>query len=131
MKATEVTITDYLSSHPLCRVRIKHPSLEQVEDAVRSLDGDQRSTMTIYVTDERYMLIGGGGNHYICEVFPETTRLLNLGVPEDSDQYVTVVVGQPGEYWQGECVPLHTVLQAARHFADTGEMDGSLLWSEL
>jgi hypothetical protein len=125
-----LNVQDYDSATPGCVINTANPSWQDIEEAIRSLDGKKRSNMGLDISEDRYMAIGGGNGEYICQVFPDMWRLLNPAVPKDSKQVKQLVVGQAGEYWAGECVPLELVLEAAKHYWQSGEIAESLIWEK-
>ena len=76
----------------------------------------------------------GGGNNGLYTVMidsPEYGAAQNLVDPSKSEKEVTLVVGgQSSGYPERMCVDLFRALQAARTFAETGQVDGSLSWEE-
>lgn len=109
-------------------------SWKSIEAAIRALDGDHRTLVVLGVDDAYpHMAIGGGrDNQYIVyatynnEVFHS---LIDLEKPEDR-MVQLIVGGQEGDYCANSCVDLHTALQAAKTFAESGTLDKSLVWQD-
>jgi len=123
-------ITDHASDFPFGEQRIDNPSVDQIEQAVRSLNGKLRSCLGLSIDEDHYLAIGGGGALYIVQFFPDMFRLINPDVPANSNRQICLVVDQRGWFSEKECVPLNLALQAARHYALTGQMDKDLSWEQ-
>ena len=112
---------------------IMNPTWEQIEAAIRALDGIQKTLVTIAAEDcEAHMGIGGGSGAFICYATRDNLTfdtLVNPSGHADRKQRV-IAGGQPGDYTEKHCVTLPAILRAAKAFAILGELDGSLEWDE-
>jgi hypothetical protein len=131
MIVKSLDLTDHASDFPFGEERINNPSVEQVEEAVRSLNGKSRSCLGLHIDEDHYLAVGGGGGgHYVVQFFPDMFRLINSNVSANSDREIRLVVDQKGWFSEKECVPTELALQAARHYALTGQMDKDLNWEQ-
>lgn len=110
---------------------IPNPSLDDVEAAVRALDG-MHNTMVVLGTDgPDHMAIGGGAGRYIVYT---TTDNLTFSVPTDpfaAEGTVTLVAGgEEGEYPARQTVDLDMALRASRTYARDGSQDPTLAWEQ-
>lgn len=130
MLVRTMTITDRRNFSPIeitC-----DPNWENISQGIESLDGDQRSTLALDISNNEYMGIGGGPTLYVCDVLAinGSFSLINPDVPDDDNSVIELVVGDLGEFYIWECVPLEYVLQVARHYAETGMVDETLPWQK-
>lgn len=116
-----------------------HPDWEQIEAAIRALDGDARTDVALRASNENpadtpHMMIGGGNDgRYIVYATYDGRRLFDLhrsdaGSPTDEEDMRVVAGGQEGIYHAREVVDLATALVAARAFALGGELASELNW---
>lgn len=110
---------------------VEKPSWNQIEKAIRELDGKNQTLVTLGINDDTYMSIGGGENKYIVTA---TFDNFNFYVSIDSaksQQIDTLVAGgQKGNYPANQCVDLLHCLLAARTFTEAGKLDDLLTWEE-
>ncbi len=106
------------------------PSLDEVEAAVRALDGATVTMITLEITEEHHMGIGGGkGGQYVVYMTKDNMRFWNLEDPSRGEEVVMLVCGgQEGDFQARRCVTLDAALRAARAFASTGEPAPDLPW---
>jgi hypothetical protein len=104
---------------------------EEVEAAIRELDGHCRTLVTLEAEDETHMAIGGGSSKYFVYVTFDNETFYYLVDPSKSDNSETLVVGgQEGVYPARSCVDLSTTLKAARGFAEFGKIEKSVVWEQ-
>jgi hypothetical protein len=104
---------------------------DTIEAAIRDLDGDRKTLVTLEAVDETHMAIGGGGDRYVVYVTFDNETFYYLIDPSKSDSSETIMVGgQEGLYAARSCVDLLTVLTAAREFAEVGKLEASVHWTE-
>lgn len=108
------------------------PTWCQIEQAIAALDG-KRKTMVLLSDRE-------GGNHHMGISGQWGGRLMAYATRDNIDFFSLIdssrsrtkrtlyVGGQDGEYEERRCVPLDWVLEAARSFAETGELNPTLNW---
>jgi hypothetical protein len=110
---------------------IENPSWNQVEKAIRELDGENQTLVTLGVNEDTYMSIGGGENKYIVTVTFDNFNFYILIDSTKSEQIETLVVGgQKANYPANQCVDLLHCLLAARTFIEVGKLDDLLTWEE-
>jgi Immunity protein Imm1 len=110
---------------------IENPSWSQIETAIRELDGESKTLITLGIDEDTYMSIGGGANKYIVTVTFDNSNFHVLIDSPKSEQIQTLVVGgQNGNYSANQCVDLLHCLLAARTFTESGKLDTLLTWQE-
>jgi len=111
-----------------------NPSWPEIESAVRQLDGVHRSIVIIGKDDPEidFMGIGGGaGGVYRCFVVTEEGKEVTLLNPDESSTQVRdIFMGQQTKISARECLPLPLVLEAARTYAQSSQMNPALIWQE-
>jgi Immunity protein Imm1 len=104
---------------------------EEIEAAIRGLDGHRRTLVTLEAEDETHMAIGGGNSSYFVYVTFDNENFYYLVDPSKSDDNELIVVGgQEGIYPARSCVDLNTTLKAARGFAEFGKIEKSVAWAQ-
>jgi hypothetical protein len=111
-------------------VRIECPKWDQIEEAIRRLDGWRKTLVVLSGDGVCHMAIGGGeGGKYVAYITFDNEAFFSLVDPSKPDGVDMQVVGaQQGDYPARMCVNLDTALKAARTYADTGQLDGSVHW---
>lgn len=109
---------------------VAQPTWEVVERAIRSLNGLDRTFVSL--SNERpdsHMGIGGGSGYFICYVTDDNLNFNNLIDPSNGLEMCSLVTGgQRGEFQARQCVTLEAVLDAASAYYKTGRRDESLVW---
>ncbi len=102
---------------------------DEVRSKIEALDGRSRTLVTLEGDDEVHMSIGGGAGRYVVYVtFDNEDFEYLVDRSRDGSEMESIVVGgQMGDYVGRLCVGLPIVLQAARLFGETGEVE-RLLW---
>ena len=100
----------------------------QIDEAIAALDGRSRTLVTLEGEGEVHMAIGGGDGRYVVYVTFDNEEFEYL---VDRSQvghgrFNLMVGGQMGDYLERWCVELPIVLQAARLFAETGQVERSV-----
>ena len=118
--------------------KVNSPTWEQIETAIREMDGSTQTAVTIAqsVESEESMLytltVGGGlSGQYTCSavlgVREEVSNLIDQ--KRFLDGQVTLPIGmQSFRISAREAVSIEMVLQAARVYAERGEIDPALKW---
>jgi Immunity protein Imm1 len=110
---------------------IENPNWNQIETAIRELDGKSKTLVTLGA-DDIYMSIGGGnsGKYVVTATFDNMNfyTLVDLSKPNQIEKLV--VGGQEGNYQAKMCIDLLRCLLAARTFAQSGKLDNLLTWEE-
>lgn len=111
---------------------IEKPSWNQIESAIRELDGKNKTLVTLGVNEDTYMMIEGGESRkYVVSVTFDNLSFHNLVALSKSDTTEKLVVGgQEGIYPAKICVDLLPCLLAARTFTEAGELDPLVSWQE-
>ncbi len=100
-----------------------------IELAIRSLDGQTKTLVTLETEGETHMSIGGGQGKYVVYATFDNETFYSLIDPSKSDQNESIVIGgQKGLYSTKSCVDLEIVLQSAKKFAESGKMLNSAVW---
>jgi hypothetical protein len=116
------------------KVDAENPTWDQVDAAIRALDGAARNDLYFHVRRddlETYLAVGGGNGRYIVtgaienETFPTV-----ISGPESAQPRVHLMVGgQMGDYPHNYILTLDTTLRAVHSFVDTCKFGGGgVLW---
>jgi immunity protein Imm1 of predicted polymorphic toxin system len=107
------------------------PSRQQIEAAIRALDGKRRTMVTLGGDGESHLTVGGGSpNRYVVYMTFDNMEFLNLMSHDRADKTVTLFVGgQDGPFPDNTVVDITLALRAAKAFAETGQPDPSCKWS--
>jgi hypothetical protein len=129
MYATALS-TDYWQGVRCDGSDIANPSPEDIEAAIKALDGKHRSTVTIRGNDVAHLAVGGGtGGQYVVYATFDNTRFFTLMSAEQSESKVLLLIGgQEGGYPNSIVVNLPLAMAAAKSFAETGQIDPTLQW---
>ena len=103
---------------------IKKPTWNQIETAIRELNGKNKTLVTLGADEETYMSIGGGAGKYVVTATFDNFDfyiLVNLLKPDNQIEKL-VVGGQQGNYSAKMCVDLLPCLLAARTFVESGKL---------
>ena len=105
-------------------VTVQNPTLQQVTDAVETLDGRQRTEVILSGEKRELTISGGNDGRYIAFISVNGDEafynLINAaGSPDGELRLVTG--GQVATYPSRVVVPLADVLSAASSFYETGE----------
>lgn len=105
---------------------------EAIETAIRELDGQRKTLVTLETDDETHLVIGGGNeNHYIVYATFDNEEFYSLLDRARSGTDKAIVVGgQTGIYPAKFCVELDRAIQAAKTFALTGKLEPALTWEK-
>jgi hypothetical protein len=104
---------------------------DEVESAIRGLDGHRRTLVTLEAENETHMAIGGGNSKYFVYVTFDNENFHYLVDPSKSDSSETLVVGgQEGRYPARSCVDLNATLKAAKEFVELGKIEESFVWEQ-
>ncbi len=102
---------------------------EEIEAAIKELDGYRKTLVTLEAEGEMHMAIGGGTGKYLVYVTSDNETFNYLTNPAKSEKAETLVVGgQEGIYPAKWCVDLTTTLKAAKSFAELGTIERSVVW---
>jgi hypothetical protein len=111
--------------------QILEPTWAQVDEAIRALNGQDKSMVMLDAGLEvPHMCIGGGDGRYIAYVTYDNLVFFNLTDPSLDDSMCSLIAGgQRGDYPGRQCVDLPLVLRAAQTFAKSGKHEPSLRWT--
>ena len=122
--------------------KVAHPTWEQIEAAIRRLDGREYPILSLWASDdpalqmvdefsERLEVLGGAGAYWVAGTFGgyfQRQQLDPAGGAEEVELY-------PRQIEQGFGAPvrhvtrdLDLVLRVARYYAERGEFDPSVSW---
>jgi Immunity protein Imm1 len=109
---------------------IENPNWTEIKTAISELDGDSKTLVTIAIDDEKYLTIGGGkSGQYVVAVTFDNITFYNLVNPRKSPAIQKLIIGgQLGNYPEQVCTDFPSVILATKTFAETGEMERSLIW---
>jgi hypothetical protein len=109
-------------------IRQQLPTWEDVERAVRRLDGTKFTEVNLADSENTALLICGGyGGRYTCERMHYDDNYLLLDPRLADDPPVEIMDdgdGYPGSW----TVDLEMAVKAARVFFETGQLDSSMQW---
>jgi immunity protein Imm1 of predicted polymorphic toxin system len=111
-----------------------NPSWNDIETAIRGLDGQTRTMVVLGIGNPvPHMGIGGGTNgQYILYETPDNLTFHNLINPNADQSKVRLIAGgQESEYRAKLCVGLAEVLRAAKSYAESGQLDPTLNWEHV
>lgn len=122
--------------------RVTDPSWDQIESAIRRLDGRERPILFLWASDdptlqmvdefsERLEVLGGAGVYWLAGTFGGYFQRVLLDSAAGSEE----VELYPPRIEQGFAAParhvtreVEHVLRAARHYAECGGFEPSLSW---
>jgi hypothetical protein len=114
-----------------------NPCWDDIERAIRRLDGDRRSTVllgngpTVGDAGGHCLGIGGGGDgFYFCSLQEDEGEFVLTDPSRPTETTRRMLVGQASDHSERQCVDLAMVLKAARTFAESGQRDRSLVWDD-
>jgi hypothetical protein len=110
---------------------LENPTWQDIETAIRRLDGDRCSLLILGIGDPvPHMGIGGGHEgKYIVYATPDHQIFHNLINPNAAPgKSFLVAGGQLGDYANRQCIDLTVTLRAAKTYAESGQLDTSLIW---
>lgn len=130
MFIAQFSIEDWLGNQNRSCVE-QAQSWQEIEAAIREMDGHNKTLVTLETEGETHMAVGGGTGKYVVYVTFDNESFHYLVDPSKSDMDETVTVGgQEGVYPAKSCVDLNTTLKAAKTFAELGAMDKSVIWEK-
>ena len=107
-------------------------SLQEFEDAVRTLDGERYTLLIVELAPGKTLTVGGGPRHFVVEVEESGAERWALVDSTRGEQppIVLVVGGQLVDYPARLCVGIDVVLKALRAFVtNDGTRRPDLSWS--
>jgi hypothetical protein len=125
MIVEELQADDYGGGGETIRKRL--PTWEDVERAVRRLDGSRFAEVNLADSENTGMVIFGGyGDRYLCHrmQFEDNYLLLDPRLADDPPVRITDDDDYPGSW----TVDLQMALKAARVFFESGRLDSSMQW---
>jgi len=122
--------------------KVTAPSWHMIEDAIRRLDQERFPFVWLWASEddreqeidgynEVLEIMGGDGVYWVAGTFGEYFQR-RLDNPELGESRVEVCTGECsfGDAERYICRNVEVALQAARYYADHGDFDPSLRWSE-
>jgi hypothetical protein len=111
---------------------LDYPVWNDVDKAIRSLDGNSRDQVILIIDEGHSLLIGGGENGvYCCETELPHGQFILADPSKSKEKTVTIMSGQPGEYVESHTVDMNAILGAAKRFFDHGDNLMSLTWERI
>jgi len=111
---------------------LENPDWTDIESAIRRLDGDSCSLLILGIgpASVPHMAIGGGDQgRYIVYATADNVVFHTLINPQAPPGKCLIVAGgERGDYDLQLCVGLTEALQAARTYAESGQLDSTLKW---
>ncbi len=106
-------------------------TIQDVEAAVRGLDGARRTLIRIELPSGQALTVGGGPDRFVAEVAEsDTIRWATVDLTQGDDPVDLVVGGQLAGYPARVCVTKQTALDAVRTFVQqNGLRNPNLSWS--
>jgi len=106
-------------------------TIQDVEAAVRGLDGDQRTLILVELGSGQTLTIGGGPDRFVAEVTEsDTERWATIDPTQGNEPVDLVVGGQLVDYPARVCVSREIVLDAVRAFVQAnGQRSPNVTWS--
>jgi hypothetical protein len=111
---------------------VSAPSWNQIETAIRALDGKRRTMVILGGDGESHLAIGGGSsNCFVVYMTFDNMHFFNLLSRDRADKTATLFVGgQHSQFPDNTVVDIALALRAAKTFAETGQPDPSCMWSK-
>lgn len=94
------------------------PSWSDLETAIRSMDGKHRTEIGLFVCEDTFLQVSGGGNCYVCSVRTGGKLHVLYDPDRSAEETSYVVAGQGSDYLLNECFTVTIVLEVARWFWD-------------
>ena len=117
---------------------IEDPSWDDIEEALNLMDGSYRTYLGLYKEEEPtegdFLMVGGGVDkeQFVCSYFNEGEEYYVLNEQEkDPETVVNVPVGQMGAKKKKYVNPKGNILDAIKHFYETGDMDPEVKWQKI
>jgi hypothetical protein len=103
----------------------------EIETAIKELNGNHKTLVTLETEGESHMAVGGGEGKYIVYLTFDNEQFYHIIDPSKSDAEDSLVVGgQEGIYPAKFCVDIDAALKAAKIFAEQGVMEKSVVWEQ-
>jgi hypothetical protein len=110
--------------------RLQRPSWEIVERAIRSLDANRHTCVSLLGDNDCLFVVGGGAGRFVLSASPnEDTHLTALNLSAPLSQVELTIGGQTGIYMAQMVVDEAQAIQAARTFCESNTLEPSLTWS--
>ena len=108
------------------------PTWEMISEAIKALDGNVRTLVTVALEPLSRITIGGGGDNglYVVQANQDGERF-HLATRDDDTPASNVTIkagGQNGEFPARRCVALDTALRAAQTFVETRQLEPAIKW---
>ena len=106
------------------------PSWKDMEIAIRALNGEDRTLVTLQTAGDAYMAIGGGdaGRYIVYATFDNTTFHTIVGRQNRPGAETLVVGGQAGNYPARFVTDIDTAIKVARTFSTLAQLERTHVW---
>jgi hypothetical protein len=108
------------------------PTWADIETRIRVLNTPEFSSVFLRAKNTDLLTVAGDPGHgFLVFVSDNQNHHYVLASPSDRKGAVNIVIGfQPGEYSKRVLVDMHTALQVAHVFFETGCRDQNVSWTE-
>lgn len=114
---------------------IESPGVEQVESAVRAMDGEKRTQVILYdhPDPEVGLTVGGGGDAgFVVSIQRgNSLRVALTRPPVDGEESVSICSGQRVDFPRSEVVDLALVLRVVHAFLNGSQEAADVLWHDM
>jgi hypothetical protein len=109
---------------------VSDPSWQDIENAIKDLDGKVRTSAALHGEGEAHLAVGGGSSgRYLVYATSDNRHFSTLTNGQAARSKVQLYIGgQFGEYTDNLIVDIASALTAARSFAESGELDPTVPW---
>lgn len=107
---------------------IDTPEWTDVEEAIRSLDGDSHTEVGLYENEDCYLQIGGGSEVFVCAIRQGEDLYLLLDPTRSATSMKWVVAGEGSHYPENLCFGKDDILRVARCFWENKSRSLDFAW---
>jgi hypothetical protein len=109
---------------------VSDPSWDDIESAIRDLDGNVHTIVGLQADGEAHLVIGGGScGRYIVYATFDNVHFSALSSGQAVQSKVPLCIGgEIGDYKDNLIVDIASALCAARPFAESGQLGPALPW---
>lgn len=127
----ELVIDNYRGNRNLA-IRSRRPTLTEVTQAVKSLNGGAKSSLCLLGSDVSVLCVGGGGTYDYHVSVTLTDRVMVLRDPtRPADRQVDVIIGSIRTPLQADfLVDQRTAMTAVESYFRAGTLEPTLDWVE-
>jgi hypothetical protein len=109
---------------------VRNPSWELVERAIRQLDANRHTCLSLLGENNHELVVGGGNGHFVLIAnLDEDTHLTALDEDKPKEEIELTVGGQTGVYTAQMIWDEETALRVVSIFYQLNRLDPLLTWS--